>query len=307
MVEKIADKNDAGKRFDVVARAAFPALALSQIFRAIRTGSLKLNHKKAKMQQRISAGDILQYFNTYSEEESPDPMFIADVDLKGCSDIEIIWQNDDLIALNKPRGMKVHDGADSLQSWLWGQIGKGHALSFTPSPCHRLDRNTSGLVIFAKTAQGAREFAQRQESQSLKKVYLGILTGSLRKHTYWENILSYSDGKAFISESGRIALTEVEPIAWNIQETLVALYLHTGRTHQIRVQAKEAGLPLSGDTKYGGAGNKYYLHAICISDQNKNPLFPSLWSNIPQDFSKRIDSFGTSTHQIRKKVLMRAN
>ena len=105
MIEKMATKDDEGKRFDAVARAAFPHLHLSEIFKSIRIGRLKLNGKKSKGNMRIFAGDVLQYHGCYKEIKNiQDNMYQEEL---SHAHIPVIWENEDLLALNKLRGWKA--------------------------------------------------------------------------------------------------------------------------------------------------------------------------------------------------------
>ncbi len=297
MIEKVAAKDDAGKRFDVVARAAFPSLGLSEIFKSIRVGILKLNGKKTKGNMRICAGDVLQYYGPYEDNaESGQRIDILGIDI----DIPVIWENDDLLALNKPAGLRVHDGPESLQAWVWSRLGKNHALSFRPGPCHRLDRNTSGVIVFAKSTQGARQFAQRQKEDKLHKVYLGLLQGSLSQETMWASYLTYENGRAYEEKNGAHAITYVKPLRQYKGKSLALFCLQTGRTHQIRAQAALAGCPLSGDAKYAGGQGKYHLHALLLKDTNQEPLFPELWAYLPDELADILLHFQLHISDVKK-------
>ena len=300
MIEKTAAKDDEGKRLDAVARAAFPYLHLSEIFKSIRTGRLKLNGKKAKANVRVCAGDVLQYHGRYQETE-PQKETICHTELSHAH-IPVIWEDEDLLALNKPRGWKVHDGPDSLQAWVRQREGQNASLSFRAGPCHRLDRNTTGVIVFAKSAHGARRFAQRQKEQGFCKIYLGILNGNLRQNAVWMSRLGYQNGKAYKTDNGAHSVTMALPLAYWEGKTLALFLLSSGRTHQIRAQAAHAGYPLAGDGKYGGGKGIYHLHALLLKDENKNRLFPPLWADLPAAMENLVDRFQVSIQSIKKRV-----
>ena len=184
---------------------------------------------------------------------------------------EILIESIDLIYVNKPLGILVHDGEDSLEARVRGYLAPSllPSLSFTPGPLHRLDRNSSGVVTFSKTLRGARLFSEAMRAGLLSKVYIAILMGELYEREMWTDFLQRDEGlrKTFVSGASNIsnkdALTSVFPIATRDGKTLAALRLDTGRTHQIRAQAASRAHPLMGDVKYGAlqAALPYYLHA----------------------------------------------
>ncbi len=305
MIEKTAAKDDEDKRFDAVARAAFPHLQLSEIFKSIRIGRLKLNGKKAKGNVRICAGDVLQYHGHY-QEVKPQKEAICHAEFSHAQ-IPVIWENEDLLALNKPRSWKVHDGPDSLQAWVCQREGQNASLSFRAGPCHRLDRNTTGVLVFAKSAHGARQFAQKQKENKLYKVYIGLLNAQLLQETVWISALTYQDGQAFADEEGRQAVTYVKPLAHHAGKTMALFRLGSGRTHQIRAQAAHAGCPLAGDGKYGGGKGSYHLHALLLKDQSEDSLFPALWADLTGEMKKILSQFHLNIQDIQENSLHMKN
>ncbi|MCL2520956.1 MAG: RluA family pseudouridine synthase [Spirochaetaceae bacterium] len=277
VITKVAAANDAGKRFDKVARKAFNWLPLSTIFKSIRTGELLLNGHKTKPDTIIQAGDSLQLKLNHklqlinNQQEINPHLPVAKGPL-----LEIIYQNTDVVIINKAYGLKVHDGAESVQKLILNQINYEPSLSFNPAPVHRLDRNTSGLLVIAKTVSGARLFGQHQADSFIIKKYLAVLKGKI-KDDIWQDYLSYKDGKSYAYAQGSYAETKVTALAYQDGLTLAQLQLKTGRSHQIRCQAALHGSPLLNDVKYGAGGNGHYLlHAYYLEDIAANPLFPAL-------------------------------
>ncbi len=277
MYKRTAGEDDAGKRFDVVARKAFPALPLGQIFKAIRSGKLALNEKKVLGNTRITAGDSLVYYGKYHDNHSNTLSLSTNT-----PKIIPLWENNDLALFNKPVGIKIHDGDESMTALVQQSYPASTSLSFNIGPCHRLDRNTSGLVMFAKTAQGARTFMNVQKTEGLCKYYLAIIRGQLRysfsaiNHLARQNQTSYVVSSAS-SETSQLALTTFYPLCSNIQASLVLCRLHTGRTHQIRAVSAYYGYPLINDAKYSlqrSHSNTYYaLHACALySKDTQLPL-----------------------------------
>jgi 23S rRNA pseudouridine955/2504/2580 synthase len=144
------------------------------------------------------------------------------------------------------------------------------SLSFKPGPLHRLDKPTSGVIVFSAALEGARIFSALLREGRLKKYYLALVEGRLRGPEFWEDPLARE------GERPRIARTRVRPLAELGGRTLILAELLTGRTHQIRAQAAARGHPLEGDLRYGGSpGNGGpWLHAWKLELGEGARLFP---------------------------------
>ena len=174
---------------------------------------------------------------------------------------EILWEGGGLIAVNKQAGISVH-GRDSLdtdvRSYLADKLPA--SLSFTPGPLHRLDKPTSGIVVFSVNLEGARLFSSLMRERKIKKTYLAIINGALKAEEIWQDDLvrDKTKKKTFVSQKNKIdndrcakeAVTKVTPLMSDNNLTLITAEIATGRTHQIRVQAATHGFPLLGDVKY---------------------------------------------------------
>ncbi|TVR87005.1 MAG: RNA pseudouridine synthase, partial [Spirochaetaceae bacterium] len=185
--------------------------------------------------------------------------------------------------------------------------GRTASLSFTPGPVHRLDRNTTGLIVYAKTLLGARTFSQLLHTHALHKRYLALLSGSLDRNETWSDVLRRDyhthtthraeptsqtepqlQGPPQTSESGLPAETMVIPLCGNGSATLAVLEPKTGRTHQIRAQAALHGHPLAGDSKYGApaTSHPYILHAFQLAWEDPNP--ERVVAPLPQETAARL-------------------
>ena len=145
-------------------------------------------------------------------------------------------------------------------------------MSFRPGPLHRLDRNTSGLIFFSKSIDGARTFSQELQNKSFSKYYLTLLDGELKKKEFWADNLNRDDNKGvtYVSTGkGKNAISTADPILVSGGYTLALIKIETGRTHQIRAQAAFHKHPLTGDRKYGGSFLKggYFLHSYTIRSE----------------------------------------
>jgi 23S rRNA pseudouridine955/2504/2580 synthase len=174
----------------------------------------------------------------------------------------VLWEGAGLLVLNKPAGLAVHGFPHSLdnqvQAYLKGKLPP--SLSYRPGPLHRLDKPTSGIIVFGVSLEAARWFSALLAEGKIRKRYLAIVEGTIKDDQVWEETLfrDKATRKTYVqTENGRRALTRMSPLAWSERGahtyTYAQLEIETGRTHQIRAQAASHGHPLAGDRKYGGA------------------------------------------------------
>jgi len=267
----IAGRDDDGKRVDRVVRRLLGDVPLSAVFKALRKGSIRINGLKSSPADRVREGDSFTFSNLKfaAAEESiagtPSPSeVLSALDLSKI----ILLETEDLIFLNKPHGVLTH-GQGGLDEAVLAYLSykRDDSLSFIPAPLHRLDRNTTGLVVASKTLRGARAFSSALVNRTIDKHYLAVLRGRLDKQDHWVDSLERlsTEHRTIRSSksSHKKATTLVAPIAANGSLTLADIRILTGFTHQIRAQAALRGRPLAGDSKYGGGEEPYgyILHA----------------------------------------------
>ncbi len=256
-------------------------LPASLVQKLTRKGIIKLDGKKVKFDARIQSGQLIEIHANITElrdnvKEKPKiEVVLTRDDIELLDDI-IFYEDDNLIAVNKPFGLSVQGGTGitkPLDKLLEKYLARNDKVT---KLVHRIDKHTTGLVIFAKTDKSARELAKQFKSRDIEKTYLAVCVGKL-KHPEGEikaPILD-SDGQRGLEKStinhefGKYALTDFKVIeaASNIY-SIVELYPQTGRKHQIRVHMNHIGNPILGDGKYGGREsfiegmpNKMHLHA----------------------------------------------
>jgi len=264
-MELVTGENDSGRRLDRILRKALADYPLPLIHRLLRQKKVLVNGKPGKAQDRIDSGvkiSIASLENIQihkpSVREFPPP--------------EILWQGSGLIAVNKPAGLAVH-GSNSLDNMVRSFLAEKlpPSLSFKPGPLHRLDKPSSGIVVFSTSIEGARLFTSLMREHKVHKTYLAIVEGTVKSEETWQDNLIRDKElkKTFVSQSdnggGKNAVTKVTPLAADGNYTLIKAEIATGRTHQIRAQAAFHGYPLAGDKKYGGKKfgkeSGFFLHA----------------------------------------------
>ena len=273
MKEFTISKNDSGQRMDKFITKAIPKLPSSLLYKYIRLKRIKLNGKRCEISTRLSVGDIVQCYvsDEFFEAEEKRPEFML-----APSEISVVYEDENIILVNKPAGLLVHEGdqwcADTLiariQHYLYkkGEYDPKKENSFVPALCNRIDRNTGGIVIAAKNAETLRILNQKMKDHELHKFYLCIVHGEIKKKSgLLEGYLVKNENKNKVTVSKKkVADSKEIRTKYNVIDTdgelsLVEVELLTGRTHQIRAHFASIGHPLLGDGKYGtNAQNKKY-------------------------------------------------
>jgi 23S rRNA pseudouridine955/2504/2580 synthase len=305
--------DDEGRRLDRILRIACKTVPLSAIHRSLRKGFIRVNGKKMPPDYRCRSGDLIEGRLLSSRAEVSNPMRDGTSSSPSPSPFSelppelLLLETEELLFLNKPLGILVHDGESSLEAMVRGYLnGKiKESLAFSPGPLHRLDRNTSGIITFSRSISGARDFSEALKNGRVEKTYIALLSGKMPAAAVWRDTMarnrashkSYVDNLSFGEDPADgigEAITEVTPILAVETATLAAIRLQTGRTHQIRAQAASHGHPLMGDMKYGGrkSSQPYFLHAWKLAFREK--LFKDLPDNItapiPDYFQEMIES-----------------
>jgi 23S rRNA pseudouridine955/2504/2580 synthase len=273
-------ENDHGRRIDRVLRKMFPTLSLSALYKMLRKRQVKLCGKKVSPSALVKTGDEITVYMKSAPAVKPDTNETDKASAISMVRGLVVYEDKDMLALNKPFGMLVH-GEGSLEALVRAYLADSipDSLSFTPGPVHRLDRNTTGLILFAKSLACARYLSTALRESTCAKFYMALLSGHMRHEEHWRDILLRDRAlmKTTRSDSGegKEALTTVIPVSSDDEDTLALCIIGTGRTHQIRAQASFHRHPLAGDVKYGGrrTRNGYILHAAAMKIPD-GPGFP---------------------------------
>ena len=273
MKEITVGQNDAGQRLDRFLSKAVPLLPASLAQKYIRIKRIKCNGSRVERDTRLQTGDVLQLYinDEFFDKPREENAYLTVATPK----LNIVYEDDHILLVDKRPGLAVHphDGAeygrtliDHILAYLyqkkqWSPRGEN---AFTPALCNRIDRNTGGIVIAAKTAEALRVMNQKIKDRELDKRYLAVVEGKPKQPKGSLKGYLFKDAKknrVFVSDTpqtgAKSCQTNYVTIASAKGLSLVECELITGRTHQIRAQFAHAGHPLLGDGKYGKLNKQY--------------------------------------------------
>ncbi|MBQ7608218.1 MAG: RluA family pseudouridine synthase [Desulfovibrionaceae bacterium] len=243
-------------------------LPKSLLHRWIRTGQVRCNALRCTPYQRVETGDsvrlppfALAIAQEEQKEAQKDPVPLFDLP-------EEIGRYGDLIAYHKPAGLCTHPGSGHTDSLATRLAAHFAGKPFIPVPCHRLDRDTSGVLLVATSYASLRAVSDALTAQTLTKDYLCWVRGlwTHKEPLLLRDFLVKDTDGVRVSDRGRVAETLVFPILCGEKRSLLRLQIRTGRTHQIRVQLAHRGFPILGDRRYGSAGaGPLFLHAFRLT------------------------------------------
>lgn len=273
MKELTIGTNDAGQRLDRFLAKAVPLLPASLAQKYIRLKRIKRNGARAQRDTRLEAGDRLQLYinDEFFDTPREDNAYLTVAAPK----LNIVYEDENILLVDKRPGLAVHphDGAeygrtliDQIQAYLYQkhEWRPREENAFTPSLCNRIDRNTGGIVIAAKTAEALRVMNQKIKDRELDKRYLAIVEGtpkpkegSLKGYLFKDAVKN----RVFVTDGpkpgAKTCQTNYKVLDSRNGLSLVECELITGRTHQIRAQFAHAGHPLLGDGKYGKLDKRF--------------------------------------------------
>lgn len=301
--------DDDGRRLDRVLRKALKDIPLSAIHKALRKGDIRVDGKRRSPDYRCSKGESLECRIVHAKAAdgenpaTPNPSQDSP-NTPGHSRVfpplDILFEHSKLLFVSKHSGQLVHGAKDSLEAQVRDYLKDSlpPSLSFLPGPLHRLDRNSSGVLCFSKSLEGAAAFSKALQAGSIGKIYIALLQGRLEGNSRWDDMLTRnltthrtmvasSPGSAS-SDKSKPASLDIEALAADDSFSLALIRLHTGRTHQIRAQAAFHGYPLAGDIKYGARKRHFpfFLHSLKL--EFRKPLLEGLPASVeaplPEEF-----------------------
>ncbi len=269
----------------------------SRIKKICDDGNVTVNGKQVKANRVLKLGDII-------EITLPD---VKNLDLEPENiPIEVVYQDDDLAVINKPQGLTVHAGSgtngSTLVNALLYHLDKLSGINgvVRPGIVHRIDKNTSGLLVVAKNDASHLSLAKQLEDKTCHRVYVALLEGVVKQDKgridTFINRSNKDRTKMAVADFGRQAITDFKVIKRYKEHTLCEFSLKTGRTHQIRVHAKHLGHPVVGDKEYGFKNQKFKLNGQLLHAYKLEFVHPtkgetvSFTAPLPDYFEKVIKS-----------------
>lgn len=291
----VVPKQAAGLRLDLFLAGELPQFSRSRIQQLIRNGSVRLNKKEARPRDLVRTGDDVDLIEPPVEKIDNQPEDIP---------LDVLFEDDDLIVINKPAGLVVHPGAGHREHTLVNALLhhcpnlSGIGGQERPGIVHRLDKETSGCLVVAKNDETHRALSEQFAERTVEKVYLALAAGKLRRSS---GVIEEKIGRhpvhrqrmSVAQTRGRSAKTTYRVLRSNGEISLIECKLHSGRTHQIRVHLHHLGHPILGDKVYAPNLAKNFprqmLHAWKLgfihprTEKQKNFEAP-----LPSDFEEAL-------------------
>lgn len=330
MKQRTISADHDGQRLDKYLKASFSAAPLSLLFRLLRTKKIKVDGKRAEPGTRLEEGNILTFYLNDTQMEALEKASLEKRDghihvVKPT--FTVLFEDDDVLVINKPAGVASHSGTGTGHNTVINQVltylgfadaSTDRAESFKPALIHRLDKDTSGVLLIGKTRKAVVTLGEEMKEQGFQKEYVALVDGHLEKKSgIITNILEKSAKPVrtmqatLDSENGKEATTKYKVTNEYRDASLLRLELLTGRTHQIRTHMQTVGNPILGDSRYGNFQrnrevakiyglNRQFLHAVCLRFHHpRTGKLMKIEAPLPDDIAKPLAIFQTRTSSSR--------
>ena len=290
-------------RLDVYISKKNDNLSRTMIQKLIEDGQILVNGNKKKISYKVQIGDVIQI-------HIPEP---KKTDIKAQNiPIEVIYEDDDILVVNKPKGMVVHPANGNPDGTLVNAVMalckeslSGVGGEIRPGIVHRLDKDTSGLLIIAKNDLAHIKMSEQIKDRKVKKIYIALVKGNVAENEATIDMpigRSTKDRKKMaVRKDGKEAITHFKVIKRYDKYTLLEIKIDTGRTHQIRVHMEKIGHPVVGDTVYSNGKNEFgvvgqmlhaksldFTHPITGKKMHFEAELPEYFENVLKKLENRV-------------------
>ena len=269
--------NEKGKRLDAYISSQNEEITRTAAQRLIEQGHILVNGKQQKVSYKVMLNDVITI-----EEVQAQPIELKAQEIP----IEIVYEDSDIIVVNKPKGMVVHPANGNPDGTLVNAIMaickdslSGIGGEIRPGIVHRIDKDTSGLLIVAKNDKAHVNMSEQIKNHEVKKTYIALVRGVIKENEATIDMpigRSNSDRKKMaINKNGKNAVTHIKVLKRYDKYTLLEINIETGRTHQIRVHLSHIGYPIIGDYIYSNGKNEFGAVGQCLHAKNlefKHPI-----------------------------------
>ena len=301
MKEYKITKNEENIRIDKLISDLEKDISRTSIKRMIEEGTILVNGKEVKTSYKVSEGDNITINEEKTQEADLIPTYIP---------LDIIYEDEDILIINKEKGMVVHPGngnpdrtlVNAVMAKCKGSLS-GIGGKIRPGVVHRIDKDTSGLVIIAKNDKAHINISEQIKNREVKKVYVALVRGIISENEAVINMpigRSTKDRKKMaVSRNGKEAITEFEILKRYKDFTYIKLNIKTGRTHQIRVHMSEIGHPVVGDEVYSNGKNPFnvkgqmlhakeleFVHPVTNKKVKFEAPLPKYFKNVLEELDK---------------------
>ncbi len=259
IIKKVVTENENGMRLDAVVSIINEEISRNVAQNLIKEGKILLDEKVAKASAKVKTNQVISMPDNVGQKID-EKLVAEDIPL------DIIYEDDDIIVINKPKDMVVHPAAGNWSGTLVNAMLGKYELSdengeFRPGIVHRLDKNTTGVMVVAKNNNAHAKLAKQIQEHNFKKIYVALVKGVIKEN---EAIIELPIGrhptdrkKMAVVKDGRYAYTKIKVLERFNGYTYIEVELKTGRTHQIRVHTSYIGYPIVGDDTYSNGKNPF--------------------------------------------------
>lgn len=308
----IIGQNEAGQRIDKFIRKWMKDVPLSAIYKNIRKGDIKVNGKKVKEKYFLDIEDVVEVRELISEKKKNEKFVRTEGNLK------ITFEDENMLLVEKWPGVLVHSDekegeatlTDYVLTYLYdkGDYTPESEMSFTPAPCNRLDRNTSGIVIYGKNYESLKLLNEMIRERSIKKFYAALVKGRIKDGIYEAYISKNEDSN--ISKIYNTPKPDTKKVAMEVKSiqscgtfSFIEIELITGRSHQLRAHLSSLGNQIVGDPKYGDKKiNSFFFNKYGLNYQYLYS-YKLIFKDCPEKLSYMENkTIGESLPPIFKKI-----